>query len=260
MVSSLSDAADTPDSAGGASGSARSGYPGLLLDPDHLGVPCRFPTVPMRELPAAGARHVSDISLLRETPVADEPLIALDSPRVLALPVYHRAGHEHAVTELLVRVGVAGRLLDAVDTLPDGFGFVLLDAWRPLGLQDVLYRGAYDDGSLDPGFVAPPSTDPDCPSPHLTGGALDISLTWEGFPLALGTAFDEFSAYARTDAFEERPGRVRDLRRLLHGALTAQGFLGLELEWWHFEFGTSSWSERTGDPHVYGPVLDPYAV
>jgi D-alanyl-D-alanine dipeptidase len=235
-----------------------SGYPGFLLDPDLLGVPCRFPTVPLAEVTTLGAPTITDTSSREGIPAAvDEPLVAVDSSRVLSLPVYHRAGRAHAVSELLVRSGVAGRLLAAAASLPDGFGFVLLDAWRPLELQVTLHRDAYGDGSLEPGFVALPSSDPAAPSPHLTGGAIDISLTWEGVPLALGTAFDEFGATAHLTAFENRPGRVRDLRRLLHGALTAEGFLGLDLEWWHFEFGTQAWSERTGAAWWYGPVLDP---
>ncbi len=258
MVSDLPATVDDRNPTNGSSSPGCSGYPGFLLDPDLLDVPCRFPTVPLAGCAMLGTHHVPDRAPHTQIAVGSgERLIAADSSRVRSLPVYHCAGLAHAVPELLVRSGVAGRLFAAADSLPEGFGFVLLDAWRPFELQEALYRDAYDDGSLGPGFVAPPSLDPYNPSPHLTGGALDISLTWEGSPLALGTAFDEFSASARADAFEDHPGRVRDLRRLLHGALAAQGFLGLELEWWHFEFGTRAWSDRTGEPWWYEPVPDP---
>ena len=129
------------------------------------------------------------------------------------------------------------------------------DGWRPLALQRELFDATYGPGSTaGPGAVAPPSADPRTPPPHLTGGTVDLTLCWQGRPLALGTGFDEFSALAATAAFEAEPGPVRTLRRLLYWTLRRHGFVVLAEEWWHFEFGTRLWSTITGHPVRYGPA------
>jgi hypothetical protein len=74
----------------------------------------------------------------------------------------------------------------AAESLPRGFGLAVFDAWRPLAL-----------------FTAEGD-----PPPHLTGGAVDLTLSWQGTPLALGTGFDDFSSRAAADVFEKYQGYV----------------------------------------------------
>ena len=230
---------------------------GVLKDPESLGVPCRF------EVPALA--RLSVVPVTRRSAVSgpgcgyarpDEPLVRVEHPGVQTLPAYHQTGWPGAMPELVLRAGVAAQLVAAAATLPPGFGLVLLDGWRSLILQTELYTAAYQVPGLAPGYVAVPSDDPATPPPHLTGGAVDVTLTWRGHPLALGTQFDEFVADARTNAFEGRPGKIQTLRRLLHQAMLGAGFVGLELEWWHFEIGTAHWAAVTGEVAWYGPVRD----
>ncbi|WP_281370752.1 M15 family metallopeptidase, partial [Nocardioides stalactiti] len=111
------------------------------------------------------------------------------------------------------------------------------------------YAGGAD---IEPGFVSAPSADPATPPPHLTGGTVDITLAFDGSPLALGTDFDEFVPAAHADALEHEPGLARDLRRLLWSAMTGAGFVVLTQEWWHFESGTRRWAAVTGGKPRYG--------
>jgi D-alanyl-D-alanine dipeptidase len=90
------------------------------------------------------------------------------------------------------------------------------------------------------------------PPPHSTGGTVDLTLTFEGSALALGTAFDEFSPDAHARAFEDQPGLNCDLRRMLYWSMSHEGFVGIRTEWWHFEFGTVRWAARTGVSAIYG--------
>jgi zinc D-Ala-D-Ala dipeptidase len=180
-----------------------------------------------------------------------EPLAEVASPGIAVLHSYARAGRRHAVDRQWLRAGTLTRLRQAAAGLPRGFGFAVFDAWRPLELQRELFD-VTGPGETD--FVAPPSEDPATPPPHLTGGTVDLTLSWRGTPLALGTTFDEFTDSAATTAFEDTPGAVRALRRLLYHTLRQQGFVVLAEEWWHFEFGTRLWSALTGRPARYGPT------
>lgn len=190
-------------------------------------------------------------------PGQGEPLVRVDAPRVRDLAAYWNTGWTDALPQTWVRVGVAAALRDVAAALPAGFGLALFDGWRSLDLQQALHCAAYSDPTLPPGFVAPPSADPGTPPAHLTGGTVDLTLTWHAQPLALGTTFDAFTPLAHTDAFETRPGQVRDLRRLLFWAMREHGFIALDCEWWHFELGTRRWAAVTGQPVLYGPATTP---
>jgi D-alanyl-D-alanine dipeptidase len=90
-------------------------------------------------------------------------------------------------------------------------------------------------------FVPIPSTDPCKPSPHLTGGAVDLALgDADGNPFDMGGEFDELTRRTEPDFYEAAqagtPERVfRDRRRLLRRSLESAGFTNYPEEWWHFD-------------------------
>lgn len=183
-----------------------------------------------------------------------EPLVRIAHRRVRVLDVYWHAGWPDAVPGAWAREGTVARLCAAAESLPARFGLAVFDAWRPLELQRAIYQAAYRDEALPAGFVSEPSADPATPPPHLTGGAVDVTLTFDSVPLALGTAFDDFTARAHADALEAEPGESRDLRRLLYWTMAAAGFVVIDCEWWHFEHGTRRWAALTGGNPKYGPA------
>lgn len=182
-----------------------------------------------------------------------EPLLRVTGAGIDVLHSYLRAGWRHAAAGQWLRAGALGRLRQAAAALPPGLGIAVFDAWRPLALQEELFEAlgasAGPDGEC---AVAPPSATPEEPPPHLTGGAVDLTLTWQRRPLALGTGFDEFTDLAQARAFEHVPGPVRTLRRLLYHTLRRHGFVVLAEEWWHFEYGTRLWSALAGQRAPYG--------
>lgn len=187
----------------------------------------------------------------------DEPLVAV-ADRAIQLPApYWHAGWPAAVSGTFVRADVARRLVTVTAGLPEPFGLAVFDGWRPLELQRQIHRAAYQDGTLPPGFVSEPSTDPQTPPPHLTGGAVDVTLTYRRRPLALGTLFDAFTAQAASASFEATAGVVRELRRLLTARMLGVGFTGYQQEWWHFEYGTRRWAAVRGEHPRYGPTSPP---
>lgn len=189
--------------------------------------------------------------------VADEPVVEVRDRRIRVLASYWHTGWPYATSRAWLREGAMQRLVAAAHALPDEFGVAIWDAWRDTRLQSALHEVAYSDPELPPGFVNPPSDDPQTPSPHASGGTVDLTLTYRGVPLALGTNFDDFLPTAHADAFEYAGADVlvRDLRRLLRSVMIANDFIQLDCEWWHFEYGTCLWAaiKQTGPRYAAAP-------
>lgn len=159
---------------------------------------------------------------------------------------------------LLLRAGVISRLEQAAAALPDPFGIAVLDGWRSPGYQAELlqyYRARFPD--LGEGYVADPSDAAVLP-PHTTGGAVDLTLSWNEIPLALGTDYDSFADAAHVAALEgdesADPG-ARELRRLLASVLLGAGFAPYPLEWWHWSYGDQWWAAEYGEPVSLYPQI-----
>ena len=232
-------------------------YRGYTVDPDE------FDDLDPGSLRAASCPPIGPLREPEDMPPAplvtdtDEPLVRPEHRGIRLLAPYFHEGWRHARPDTWIRAGVAERLGTVADALPHGFGLAIFDAWRPLALQAELFDAAYGDDRLPPGFIADPDPDPTTPPAHLTGGAVDLTLTWHSAPLALGTAFDDFTARAAADALEPQAGRSRELRRLLVAAMRSEGFIVLDIEWWHFEWGTRRWAALRGERCRYGAVAAP---
>lgn len=208
------------------------------------------------------------------TPV-DEPLVPVDAigSRIYDRAEYWAWGVAGSLPRSWVRAGVAERLARVAAGLPDGFTLVVWDAYRPLEVQATLFRNylaelvavhpempadALEDAAAR--YVTPPSHSLVAPPPHLTGGAIDLTLGYaDGTVRDLGTGFDAFVPEARTDAFERATTAARDLRRLLFWSMHAEGFTNYSEEWWHFDYGDQFWGLVTGQPAIYGPADPPAA-
>ena len=189
-------------------------------------------------------------TLLQPCSDAGEPLI-----RVEPIP-FIDAYAELDILErrfLRVRLGVRERLIAANVTLPDGFSLVLLDGWRSMAEQQRLVDYYSDHGDID-GWVSDPSS-PVLRPPHTTGGAVDVSLSYNGVPLALGSDFDEFDVSAHLMYLEQVESPERELRRLLAAVLSGQGFAPYPFEWWHWSYGDDMWAAKNALPALYD-VLD----
>lgn len=204
-----------------------------------------------------------------------EPMVPLSdySPRITVYPAYYHLGHKGAQSEAYLRKGAAERLALAADLLPAGYRLVVLDGWRSHELQSSLYEG-FRQSLIAQGwtdeealarelgkFVATPTTDLEKPSPHLSGGAVDLTIAGPDGWLAMGTDFDDFSELAETRHYEtiaapaEKESEIRYNRRLLYHVMTLAGFTNYAQEWWHYEYGTRSWARQTRQQPIYGGIL-----
>ena len=218
--------------------------PSLLIDPANV------PSEIFGGLPPVTAPAVGNEAL----PVGGrsaEPLELIDGDPVIAyLDAYARWGLLPPRPGRL-RTGALKRLRQAASSLPDRFGLVVLDSWRSLADQRALNE-FYGDRSVSEGFVAPAAKG-DRP-PHTTGGVVDLTLSFAGRALALGTEFDAFVDSARAEAFETDGAdpHIRRLRRALAAAMTAAGFVPYWREWWHWSYGDDHWGRITNRPPIYG--------
>ena len=107
------------------------------------------------------------------------------------------------------------------------------------------------------GFVA----NPDKVYPHGTGGAVDVTLYVNREEAPMGSEFDEFSPVSGRDWFRNNaPVTEKELlshrnREMLRAAMESADFIGLDSEWWHYEYGTPRWAQEKGKPVLLGEVL-----
>jgi len=200
-----------------------------------------------------------------------EPLVdpTLLSPRITYGAAYLRQGLPGAAETCLVRETVARKLCEAAEKLPEGYGVYIFDALRSLTVQKALYDqfrekvvrehpglGPWELDEIIDEFVAIPVKRLERPSPHATGGAVDLTLCRDGELLDMGTGFDDFTGLAHTDALEWKCPpeleRARGNRRVLYHLMESVGLVNYACEWWHFAYGERQWAARTGKAPIYG--------
>jgi zinc D-Ala-D-Ala dipeptidase len=220
---------------------------------------------------------IPDMVLPSPPPIKEcgEPMIPLSSlsEQITVYPAYYHEGYAGTQPEAFLREGAARKLATAAAQLPVGYKLVVLDGWRSFEVQASLYerfrealflQGWEEGPALTEElskFVAYPTTDLSKPSPHLSGGAVDLTIAGPDGWLEMGTAFDDFSERATTCHYEElvqptqKDIEIRDNRRLLYHLMTTAGFVNYPKEWWHFEYGTRTWGQKTQQEPIYGGVL-----
>lgn len=113
-----------------------------------------------------------------------------------------------------------------------GYGLVLYDAYRPWHISKLanLALPKNQKNMLE---------DPEKQgSSHNTGLAVDVSLIElaSGNELEMPSAFDEPSP-RQYSSYAGGTERQRYRREVLRSVMQEEGFKGIEMEWWHFEYG-----------------------
>jgi D-alanyl-D-alanine dipeptidase len=114
-----------------------------------------------------------------------------------------------------------------------GLLLVVLDAYRPLAVQDLMWRIL-----PDPDFVAPATRG----SIHNRGAAVDVTLAYgDGRLVAMPSEFDDFSerashAYRGAEGMETKAleAAALEARDFLRSCMESAGFKAYEAEWWHY--------------------------
>lgn len=190
--------------------------------------------------------------------------------RIKVQAMYFEQGIQHASNNLYCREKVVVMLSTAVKSLPSGLCLLVWDSYRPYLVQQALYdeyhhriHNQNPSWSTDvvsqeaQKYVSLPSTDPLRPSPHLTGGAIDLTICEEdGTLLDMGTNFDHFGSESSTNFYEKTSLPIKWNRRLLHLVMTDNGFTNYPEEWWHFDYGNQFWAKIGNHPYaIFGPTF-----
>jgi len=128
-----------------------------------------------------------------------------------------------------LRPNVAEALKKVNATLnKQGYKLKLFDCYRPSSAQQILWNKV-----PNPNYVARPWEG----SMHSRGSAIDLTMTdLNGNEIDMGTTYDFFGPEAHQD-YNDLPESILANRRLLKGAMEAEGFHPTRTEWWHFSFG-----------------------
>lgn len=198
----------------------------------------------------------------------NEPLVPLNfyPEKIICHPEYFIQEIKNAMPVLYIREGVYKRLVAAAKNLPKGYKFVVYDAYRPVEVQRSLFESykaklakenpnLKDDEltNLTLNFVSLPSMDPAKPSPHNTGGSIDLTIVDdEGNLLDMGSYFDDMDDIVITRYFEQKlengekltdkEKKIIENRRLLYNIMIEQGFTNFVNEWWHYDYGNQLWA------------------
>lgn len=176
-----------------------------------------------------------------------------------------------SIPELYLRQSVAAKLKNVNARLaPLGMELFLFDAWRPQAVQRYFHDDWFPrwlqarqpelkgQALVDEveHYWAAPTSGAASPSPHSTGGAVDLTLIFSETrqPLFMGGMFDDVTEDAWTDAFERKPivsmsdAEAQANRRLLYWVMSEAGFANNPTEWWHFSHGDQLWARLGGHP------------
>ena len=199
-----------------------------------------------------------------------------DMPRLHYGAKYAEMELSGALTRCYVRREVAGMLRRVIDSLPEAYSLWIYETLRPVGVQKSIYDLYWHQLETAPpeagreqllkwmdDFVAFPRIDRQRPTPHSTGGAVDLTLCRHGEKLPMGTYFDDLTDKAHTRYYEERSDLseaekvYRKNRRLLYHAMCGAGFVNYQNEWWHYAYGDRAWGHAVGRRPIYSYIEPP---
>lgn len=168
----------------------------------------------------------------------------------------------------LIRKYIYEMLLQAKKKLPQGYNFVVYEAYRPLASQIALWNEIVRKESLkNPNietnseefialcdkFVANPYRQG---SGHQSGAAIDVSLVNDkGEEYDMGGEVRGFNDTAEFDC-ESIHDEARRNRQILKDALENVGFVNYPSEWWHYSFGDRLWAKLIGSKIAIFGKLD----
>ncbi len=200
------------------------------------------------------------LTKLRAVPIREnhEPLV---DPRSLSQRIGFMEKHPRFPDmhrDSRVRKSVAEMLAKAADSLPDHLQLTIIQGFRPLAAQRMMYNTLRDEyrqkhpewsastlNRVTNTFSAPP--DDKCPPPHSTGGAVDLAfielVSGDFFDVTSPLGFDETSAPTKVKGLSETAKKNREF---LVETLEKTGLTNYAGEWWHWSYGDSGWALRTG--------------
>jgi len=191
----------------------------------------------------------------------------------------NKCGSERIVCngDCYARESVVKKLIDAASLLPSDCQLFVIDAYRPYVRQKVYFERYYsflkekylgvneeELKLLASQKVALPSESVKNPSPHSTGGAIDVTILQKNEKIDMGwkgayseideTAYFEKKIFQNDYTFDNFRNlrRIVENRRLLYNTMTSVGFAGNPFEYWHYSYGDQRWGLKEQTDAIYG--------
>ena len=200
----------------------------------------------------------------------------IKNPRIKIRPMYFELGFS-ACQVVFGREAVLRRLLMVLSLIPENYGFIVWDVYRPREVQGRLFEWMRKEVKQKKPFLndaenynetlkymsAPSKVgDEYCP-PHLSGGAVDLTFfdVDSGLEMDMGTPFDDCTDQAGRDFFNSRQNLseqeliIKKRRNLLRNTMEDVGFTSYLHEWWHFDIGDTFWGRELVVNPVFGPLF-----
>jgi len=148
---------------------------------------------------------------------------------------------------------VVEKLVQAANSLPHGYEFLIKEAYRPLSRQRKSFEEAFEQYKtkyslknddeiyeLTCQYVAPVKV-----AGHPTGGAIDITLLKDGIEVDMGTEFNDMPIEPQNLTYLHST-YIKDLakenRKILADCMEKVGFANYPTEWWHWSYGDCYWA------------------
>lgn len=227
----------------------------------------------------------------------------VEVPPNLAYPFYTNEMGLSSDPKIYLRQGLLDRFLIAkeyVSKYNPEYYLVVYDGWRSLEIQEKLFwiylklytipkfklerkfeltknieeiRLIFSELSTETQitlreanrqYVSWPSDDPLMPSPHFTGGSVDVWLHSKGVPVNLGVPFDymykEAGCFYHLNFFNKRSEikitkQIAYNRSLMIYSMHKAGFSCYGPEFWHFNYGNQMDALVKGGDAKYGIIL-----
>ncbi|MBW3636349.1 MAG: D-alanyl-D-alanine carboxypeptidase family protein [Armatimonadetes bacterium] len=225
----------------------------------------------MSENTSAPDTHAEDQDELDAVPIEECGELLVDflevCPALLLSP-------RHPVFEFprvhLVRESVAKMLCDAASRLPDGLRLQIVEGYRPMAVQREHFKHALQEARKrfpaageatllrEAGrYSAPP--DAVTPPPHLTGGAVDVSIVrGDGSELDFISPFEMMDLRHAAMNARGLSEEAEKNRALLREILEPTGLTNYVDEWWHWSYGDNGWALRVGaEAAIYDKIEVP---
>lgn len=144
----------------------------------------------------------------------------------------------------ILRKSTALKLAKANSLLKEqGYLIKIWDAYRPLSAQQILWNTYPNED-----FVAKPN--PNNIRGHQLGATVDITLcNINGEELEMQSEFDDFSEKSHRNY--SRNNLQEKYFQLLDTAMIKSGFIGYEMEWWHYSDTFQNFLPEQVDPSKY---------
>lgn len=205
----------------------------------------------------------------------DKMLAIHASDNIILDNAYFKMKLKGTSPNMYLREGVWLQLLKAAKTLPKPFAFIIFDTYRSLETQRDLFQYMYQyiksqhahltENELmtqTRTFVADPyNLEIRHKLSHPTGAAVDLGLYHleQNEIVDMGTPFDDPTEQSSTHYFKDRSTDMEKkfhfVRTLLFKTMMDFEFSNYDKEWWHYDLGDYSWSNKKKITWYY-PILE----